>query len=164
MTSYILVEQPGQSINKQTQNVEKETVTKHATFPSFSTDTVEEKASLIVKGVPDKVNRTFLNGKDTPITEFQFKVTDVYKSNEDSTAKYIKVLQDGRLEDSYYNHPLMEIGNEYILFLDEPIEDTYIMVGGPSGKFEYDESARSFTSVTQNNLITEVLEVLISDN
>lgn len=152
--------------NKSTVDEQKQVVIeKHASFPNFPLDDAIKEASLVVKGSPVKIIQTFSEGENNPITEFLFKVDDLYKGEGSITQNnYISVFQDGAVGDEYEEHPLMQLETEYVLILEEPIEDKYVMVGGPSGKFEFNDEKNLFISSTDKKVKQIELKSLSLNN
>lgn len=56
----------------------------------------------------------------------------------------IELLQDGNSEFPMESHPLMEIEQQYILFLEVPLHNNLIMVGGPTSKYELDHKTGTY--------------------
>lgn len=76
----------------------------------------------------------------------------VHKGDEKEIGKEIEFLQDGNTVMAFDEHPSLEIGNKYILFLKTSEIDDVIMVGGPNGKFEYKEELKAYTDVSGKQL------------
>ncbi|WP_338754896.1 hypothetical protein [Bacillus sp. FJAT-52991] len=117
-----------------------------ATFPSYNFEELNQLADLIIEGKPTAVLDSYMVDEDVPFTKFAFKVNKVYKGNTD--IKEIEFLQDGNSELSFEEHPLLKIGDKYILFLRKSEIGDLIMVGGPSGKFEYKKSLKVYEDVS----------------
>ncbi|OXS77816.1 hypothetical protein B1B05_09420 [Domibacillus enclensis] len=122
------------------------------TFPSYSFAELNEKADLIVEGKPTAILEEYMVDGDVPFTKFSFKVNKVHKGDKKEIEKEIEFLQDGNTVMVFDEHPLLEIGNKYILFLKISEIGDVIMVGGPNGKFEYKEELKAYTDVSGKQL------------
>ena len=57
-------------------------------------------------------------------------------------------LQDGNQLNEFLDHPLMELNEEYILFLEKSSDGHLIMMGGPNGKLTYNSVSDKYESLT----------------
>lgn len=144
----------------------KESISVEATFPDLSTEELKNNSELVVKGIPQKIDQVIMDGEDNPITVFSFEVSSTYKNDNSDNSKIIHVYQDGDATLQYAEHPLMELNKEYVLFL-EKYNDSYLMLGGPSGKFEnsgnlsiMSEQDPTYSATTDKSITLEELEGL----
>ena len=128
--------------------VEQEKVYSEATFPSYSFNELKNNALFIVKGTPVQIANEYMVEGDVPFTEFEFKVDKVYSGDESVESTMITVLQDGNQLNEFLDHPLMELNEEYILFLEKSSDGHLIMMGGPNGKFTYNSVSDKYESLT----------------
>lgn len=128
-----------------------------ASFPYISLEDAEETSNLIVKGIPINITGILDEDINIPITEYTLEITESIKGNKETT-QLITVYQDGAIGDYYSNHPMMEIGTEYLLYLEERVEDKYVMVGGPSGKFEFNNEIKEYVSKTDQQISLKELK------
>lgn len=144
----------------------QEFISVEATFPDLSTEELKKESELVVKGTPQKIDQVIMDGEENPITVFSFEVSSTYKNTNSDDSKVIHVYQDGDATLQYAEHPLMELNKEYVLFL-EKYNDSYLMLGGPSGKFENNgnpsimtEQDPTYSATTDKSITLEELEGL----
>lgn len=119
-------------------------------FPEYTYEELNQKAEFIVEGKPTSVLDSYMVEGDVPFTKYSFKVNKIHKGDLDS--KEIELIQDGNREMTFEEHPLLEIGKKYVLYLMRSESGNLVMVGGPSGKFEYKESLKAFEDGVGNKL------------
>ncbi len=112
------------------------------TFSNLSGEEVNKQATLIVEGEPTKIVESRDDGT-YPLTKFSFKVHKVLKGEKDSLEEII-VIQDGTHEVQDEGHPLMNIHEKYLLFLEKNKKGEFLMVGGPAGKYKYHSTKRTY--------------------
>ncbi|PID14806.1 MULTISPECIES: hypothetical protein [unclassified Sporosarcina] len=137
------------SDNSQTE--EKPILTMEATFPSYTFEDLSQEAELIVEGKPTEILDSYMVNGDIPFTKFSFKVDKVHKGDIDS-AKEIAFVQDGNSEFVFSEFPLLEINQNYILFLKKSESGNYVIVGGPNGKFDYKPALNIYEAETGEKL------------
>ncbi|OZI13118.1 hypothetical protein CEW92_03050 [Bacillaceae bacterium SAS-127] len=120
------------------------------TFPSYTLEELNEKATVIVEGMPTKVIDSY-EKEGSAFTKYSFKVTKLHKGDIDDN-KEITLLQDGNKEHEFADHPLMELNKKYVLFLEKSPTGNLIMVGGPEGKYEYKENEKIFENIGHEKL------------
>jgi hypothetical protein len=132
-------------LNKRVTSGEEKILSQSAVFPELSKEEAFNQADLVVTGKVNKVDKEYMEGTDIPFTDFVFDVEkkwkgNVEKSDGSSSIEQITVTQDGNTTLEFNEHPLMEVNQEYILFLKKVInennEEKLVMIGGPAGKFE----------------------------
>lgn len=120
------------------------------TFQSYTLEELNEKAILIIEGVPTEVVDSY-EQDGAAFTKYAFKVTKLHKGDIEENGE-INLLQDGNEEQAFDNHPLMELNKTYLLFLEKSPTGNLIMVGGPSGKYEYKEDEGVFENIGHEKL------------
>ncbi|WP_427337756.1 hypothetical protein [Caloranaerobacter sp. DY30410] len=109
-----------------------------AIYPIYDLDTTIQNSDIIVKGeIAEKIKEYMIGEhKDIPLTDYVFVVTKYYKIPKDMIkAKELIVTQDGNEKMIIDNHPLMQKGKKYILFLRKSKNGKLVMVGGVNGKY-----------------------------
>lgn len=158
---YVINSSPDQKKVQAIQLNEKNNVTSHteqpsnnnqskiymdATFPSYTFNELNNKSMYIIEGKPVEIIDSYMVNNDIPFTKYSFKISKVFKGNDINQEKELTVLQNGNDISLFSDHPLMEINKKYILFLEKSPSGDLIMVGGPSGKFDFDENKKLYSS------------------
>jgi len=130
-------------LNERVASGEEKIISQSAVFPDITNEEAFQKADLVIKGTVDSVIQEYMENVDIPFTDFKINVDEYWKNdNNVESIKQLIVTQDGNTELEFEGHPLLKIGDEYVLFLKKVIdnnnEEKLIMIGGPSGKFNVD--------------------------
>lgn len=142
-TSYASEQHQKKEIPHQSEATPKREIT--GIFPSYTLEELKEKATLIVEGTPTKILDSYEKQR-APFTKYKFHLSKVYKGDGEEGTE-IQLLQDGNKDATYNVHPLMEVGEKYILFLERTSTGALIMVGGPAAKYEYNKEEKVFESI-----------------
>ncbi|MGP4041884.1 hypothetical protein ACTWP4_18580 [Gracilibacillus sp. D59] len=142
----------------------EEVIEMSASFPSFEIDQLVEESELIVLGNIESILNEYNEDGNVPFSDYALNVETILIDNSNVTSNTITVKQDGNSSVFFENHPLLEIDKSYILFLKKSsISDKYIIVGGPSGKFELDNNkiAQANNSIGMNGkTIDEFVKII----
>lgn len=127
-------------LNERVASGEEKIISQSAVFPDMDNEEAFQEADVVIKGTVDSVVQEYMENTDIPFTDFKINVEEYWKSDSNiENTKQLIITQDGNTELEFEGHPLMKIGDEYVLFLKKVIdnnnEEKLIMIGGPSGKF-----------------------------
>lgn len=127
-------------LNERVARGEEKIISQSAIFPDMTNEAAFQEADIVIKGTVDSVVQEYMENVDIPFTDFKINVDEYWKNdNNAESIKQLIVTQDGNTELEFEGHPLLKIGDEYVLFLKKVIdnnnEEKLIMIGGPSGKF-----------------------------
>lgn len=130
-------------LNEKVINGEERVVSMSAMFPEVSKEEAFEEADIVIKGNVESIDKEYMENTDIPFTDFIFNVNEYLKKDlGDNAPERLIVTQDGNTTIKFNEHPLMEVGEEYILFLkratDNNNQEKLILVGGPNGNFGLD--------------------------
>ncbi|MCT4793576.1 MULTISPECIES: hypothetical protein [Exiguobacterium] len=167
-------------LNERVADGKEKVISQSAVFPDTTNEEAFQEADIVIKGTIDSVMQEYTENTDIPFTDFKINVEEYWKSNSNvENTKQLIVTQDGNTELEFEGHPLMKIGDEYVLFLKKVIdnnnEEKLIMISGPSGKFNVDneiinqevdnqsvdgESVEEFIEDSSNGEVTEpIIEI-----
>lgn len=152
-------------LNARVANGEEKIIARSAIFPEITKEEAFKEADFVIKGKVDSVVKEYVENTDIPFTDFKINVEEYWKSDssDEENTKQLIVTQDGNSESEFEGHPLMEIGDEYVLFLKKVIdnhnEEKLIMISGPSGKFNVINGVieQEFTNKSVNGTSVEEL-------
>jgi len=130
-------------LNERVANGEEKIISQSAVFPDTTNEEAFQEADLVIRGTIDSVVKEYMENTDIPFTDFKINVEEYWKSDSNvENTKQLIITQDGNTELEFEGHPLMQIGDEYVLFLKKVIdndnEEKLVMIGGPRGKFNVD--------------------------
>lgn len=133
-------------------NANKETIYLTASY-SYNYVSVEElcEASDLVAAIRVTDTADFYETIDNiPMSEYQAAVLDAAQKDFDELDISIKmtggISKSGRRME-IADDPLMEVGDEYLVFLKENQDGTYRILGGPAGRLIYNKKNNTATSL-----------------
>ncbi len=155
-------------LNERVADGKEKVISQSAVFPDTTNEEAFQEADIVIKGTIDSVMQEYTENTDIPFTDFKINVEEYWKSNSNvENTKQLIVTQDGNTELEFEGHPLMKIGDEYVLFLKKVIdnnnEEKLIMISGPSGKFNVDNEIIN-QEVDNQSVDGESVEEFIEDS
>lgn len=129
-----------------------------ASYVEVTEEELYKDSDIILKGKVKEVS----DSKTLPgYSEIVLDVESYYKDNNSKLGKEVKVLQEGNSSLQYSGDPLLAIGEEVILFLQENSTGNLVIMGGPQGRFDITSSSDSKTFV--ENYLTKAVRESIQE-
>lgn len=121
-------------------------------------DELLTEADLVVRGRVDAAFREFLEPtalkSELPVTDFTFRIDEVLAGER---PERLVIRQTGGMTSrgkvEVRDDRLMRPGEEYVLFLVTPDRQTYVVIGGPQGRFIVDQGAISSLSARDRSIV-----------
>jgi len=112
-------------------------------------------SDYIAVGVIDKIVATTQENEHLYTTSFKFSVETVLKGKADDG---VTIYQTGTADKPWtiiVDDPLFQVGDRYLLFLDNSASDIFVSMGGPCGRYKVlNSKVYSMNHILQNNEYT----------
>ena len=109
-------------------------------------------SQLIIIGSVERINQTVQESEHLYATYFTFQIEKVLKGKENGE---IVIYQTGTYDKPWtviVDNPLFQVGEKYLLFLDNNTPGIYILLGGPVGRYKIiNNKVYSMNYVLQND-------------
>jgi len=127
------------------------------------TDLAEVVAVVTISGVAGTGNIEETSGAPLPYTDFSADVQEVLTGDVAGETITIRQHGDASQDVVFVDDPLMQVGDEYVLFLTEHSPGEYRINGGPTGRMIVTADgqivALDSSSLEPGELVTELTEL-----
>lgn len=106
-----------------------------ASYAYVSEEEMYKQADLIVKAKVKNISDEPVEDQRVYLSKVNLKVDEHYL-DDGKKSKEIIVYQDGNSSAEFNENRLLKLGEECILFLRKTQDGSYIMIGGPQGRFD----------------------------
>ena len=125
-----------QEVNYAAKASAQDKITASASYESVSDSQLYNNSTIILEGTVVSIENANYENAGFPLSKIQFKAEKYFKDSTKSNSDILSVYQDGNTITQFADNTLLKNGDKCILFLTPASDGSFMMMGGPQGRFD----------------------------